>query len=141
MNQARYYDRLHFCIAWQILVLWLNRVSRKYDFKLVKYTKSNGARSVAYGWWIARLNPNTSIPSNVFLVVWHGALSWCNFLRFQYDPPCLDASSTTHACDRGEQSRTKQHTISLMWRILLIKDSNTQSNRTSIHVWHTQVRC
>ena len=66
--------------TWLILVLWLNRVPRKEDFKLGKYT-SNGARSVEYGWWIARLNPNTSNSWNVFLIVWHRMLSWCNTRR------------------------------------------------------------
>ena len=37
----------------------------KYDFKLVTYTKSNGARSGLNGWWIVRWNPNTSISSYV----------------------------------------------------------------------------
>jgi len=40
MNQARSNNRLHFYIARLILVLWFNRVPRKYDFKLGKYTKS-----------------------------------------------------------------------------------------------------
>ena len=52
----------------------------------------------------------------------------------------MDSSSTTHAWDRGESSRTKQHTISLMWRISLIKVSSIQSNSTIVHMWHTQVR-
>ena len=38
-------------------------------------------------------------------------------------------------------SGTKQHTISLMWRIDLIKVSNIQSNSASFYVWQTQVRC
>ena len=78
MNQTRFNDLLHFWIAWLILVLWLNRVARKYDFKLGKYRKSNGTRFVEYGWWIARWNPNTSMSSNVILVVWHRAMYWCN---------------------------------------------------------------
>ena len=56
MNQAR--SNVDFCIAWLILLLWLNRV--QYE----------------YGWWIARWN--ISIYSNVFIVLWHGALFWCN---------------------------------------------------------------
>ena len=78
MSQARSNDRLHFCIVWLILILWLNRFPHKYDFKLRKYTKSNGVKSVEDGWLIAHWNPNTSLSSIVFLVVWHGVLSWCN---------------------------------------------------------------
>ena len=36
MNQARSNDLLIFCIAWLILVLWLNCVPHKYDFILGK---------------------------------------------------------------------------------------------------------
>ena len=51
------------------------------------------------------------------------------------------ADVTTAAVKVILMSRTKQHTISLMWRINLIKVSNIQSNPMSVHVWHTQVRC
>ena len=73
-----------------VLVSWLTRVPRKYDFKLGAYTTSNGARSVEYGWWIARWNTNTSFSSNVFLVSWHGALSWGN-TTFHYEQQSMDA--------------------------------------------------
>ena len=51
MNQARFNYRLHCCIEGLILVLHvlINRVARKYAFKLGKYVMSNGARSVEYG--------------------------------------------------------------------------------------------
>ena len=117
MNQARFNDRLHVCIAWPILVLWLNRVPRKYDFILEKYIKTNGARFVEYGCWIARLNPDSSITSKVFLVVWHGALSWCNTTFSIW--ATKSGRFFLNAC--GKPSRTKQHTISLMWMISLIK--------------------
>ena len=138
MNQAQYNDRLHCCITWQILVLGLNRVPRKYNFKLGKYTKSNGARSVEYGWWIARLNPNT-ISSNVFLVVWHGAVSRCNitFSIWAAKSGCFFHKTCTR---RGEPSRTK-HTNSWMWRTSLIQVSHIQLNSTSVHKWHTQFQC
>jgi len=135
MNQSRYTDQLHFCITWQLLVLWLDSVPHIYEFILGKYTKSNGARSVEYGWWIARWNPNTSISSNVFLVVWHVALSWCNStfaIRAE-----KSWSFFHNACmRRGKPSWTKQHNNSQMWRTSLIKVSNIQSNKS-----HTQIRC
>ena len=124
-----------FCITWQLLVLWLDSVPHKYKFILGKYTKSDGARSVEYGWWIARWNPNTSIYSNVFIVVWHVAWSWCNStfaIRAE-----KSWSFFHNACmRRGEPSWTKQHNNSQMWRTSLIKVSNIQSNKS-----HTQIRC
>ena len=60
--------------AWLILALWINRVPRKYDFKLGTYTRSNGARSVKSGWWLARWNHYTSIYSNMLLSYVLGSL-------------------------------------------------------------------
>ena len=112
----------------------------KYDFKLVTYTKSNGARSGLNGWWIVRWNPNTSISSYVpngnGFERYPGAI-----LRVQHEQPSLGVSSTTHAWDRGEPSGTQQHTISLIWRISLIQDSNIKLKSSSVHVRHTQVLC
>ena len=87
----------------------LNRVPRKYDFKLGKYTKSIGVSSVLYGWWIARWNPNTSLSSSVFLVVWHGALSWYNTTFSGWA-----ASSGRNACMRSRRTvynKTTHHFI------------------------------
>jgi len=49
-----------------------------YDFKLGRFTLSNGAMSGEYGWCTDCCNPNTSKSSYLFLVVllW-GVLSWC----------------------------------------------------------------
>ena len=116
-------------------------VPRKYDFIIGKYTQSNDGRSVEYGWWIARLNPNKSISSNVFLLAWYvrcpGAIQ-C----IQFEQPSLDASSTKHAWNRGEPFRTKQqkHVLNVKVKFNKKKTFNRMQRAFTCDIFKSDVR-